>query len=405
MTVSFDTARKRWRYDFRYRKERKHGYCIDPKTGAHARNKTEAKAIEDAIRVAVRNDTSYRPAAATGYAIEQCFATYLKTLKNRGGFIHARDHVAEFLRQDAFRPGRLVSEITDQDILDYIEWALDQRVAIWMGGPRSTAAAKRDPRNFKQLDRKRSRASVNRYLDTLRAALKLAHKMRDGQGNRLLPDLIDVPKLKTKKRLPRPMPLSLAQEAIAQAPPHLAAAIELVTEFGFRSGEVFGLQIHQVDVERQGIWLDGDDVKENADAFLPATPGTMALLRRLVDQAQAAGQQHLILYLDPSTKRLRPIKKPRAAWQRLRRILGLQGRHTFHNIRGTFAQRMVRGKVDPRIAQKLMRHSRLEITEMYYEIEAEARRAAVEAIDQRVRHEPPANDNTPRAPDERTGSA
>lgn len=402
MTVFYDDARGRWRYDFESNKQRYFGYCVDPASGEHARNKTEAKRIEDAIRVSIRNNPESPAGAARGYSYAQAFATYLKTLTGRGGFTSARDHIAEFLKQNQFRPDRLITDTSDQDIRDYIDWARQQPVMIYLGGPAKKNQAKTGRELYKALDRNRTDSSINRYLDTLRAVFKLAHKMRDGTGKRLLPDLIDVPKLKTKKRMPRPMPLAMAQEMMADAPPHLADAIDLTTYFGFRRAEVFGLTDDQVDFEANGIWLDGDHVKENRDGFLPASPATMTKLRRLVDRARAAGQKHLILYLDPQTKKLRPIKKPGAAWARLRKKTG---RHTFHNIRGTFVQRLVNEKVDPRVTQKLARHSRPDVTQAYYDIEDAMRRAAVEAMDARLQHASAANDNTLPEPDHGTGRA
>lgn len=402
MTVFHDDARGQWRYDFWANKRRYFGYCIDPATGQPARNKTEAKRIEEAIRVSIRNNPESRAGAPRGYTYAQAFATYLKTLTGRGGFTSARDHIAEFLKRPQFRPDRLITDTSDQDIQDYIDWARQQQVMIYLGGPSKKGEAKKRRELYKALDRKRSDASINRYLDTLRAVFKLAHKMRDGTGQRLMPDLIDVPKLKTKKRMPRPMPLALAREVMAEAPPHLADAIDLTTAFGFRRSEVFGLIDDQVDFERNGIWLDGDRVKENRDNFLPASPATMAKLRRLVDRAHAAGQKHLILYLDPKTKKLRPIKKPGAAWARLRKKTG---RHTFHNLRGTFVQRLVQEKVDPRVTQKLARHSRPDVTQAYYDIEDQMRRAAVEAMDARLQHGQAANDNWLPEPDQDAGRA
>lgn len=402
MTVFFDKDRGYWRYDFRYKKERYHGPCVDKATSQHARNKTEAKHIEDAIRVSIRNHPESKAGAPRGYSYAQAFATYLKTLTGRGGFKSARDHIAEFLQRPQFRPERLITETSDKDIQDYIDWARQQPVMIYLGGPAKKGDVRTGRELYKALDRKRSDASINRYLDTLRAVYKLAHKMRDGTGERLMKDLIDVPKLKTKKRMPRPMPLSLAQQVMAEAPPHLADAIDLTTAFGFRRAEVFGLTDDQVDFEANGIWLDGDHVKENRDNFLPASPATMAKLRKLVDRAQAAGQKHLILYLDPRTKKLRPIKKPGAAWARLRKKTG---RHTFHNIRGTFVQRLVKEKVDPRVTQKLARHSRPDVTQAYYDIEDAMRRAAVEAMDARLQHGQAANDNLLPEPDQDAGTA
>ncbi len=404
MTVFYDAARQRWRYDFRRHGRRHHGYCEHP-DGRPAASKTEAKRIEEGHKAAAQNRPGVRIGTPHGYTWAQACATWLTTQKGKGGFTDACDHVREFLSRPEFAPTKLVTETSDADILAYKDWALDQNVVIYLGGPRSKKQHAPARRLSKTLDRKRRPSSVNRRLDTLRAILNLAHKMRDpATGLRLLPDLPTIEKLKTKKRLPRPMPLDLAEQAIAAAPEHLAHALRLTTSFGFRAGEAFGLKIAQVDFARGGVWLDGDDVKENRDAFLPATAPTMAFLRMLVERAQTAGQQHLVLYRDPRSKQLRPVKGLSSAWQRLRRELGLAGRHTFHNTRGTFAQRLVREKVDPRVTQKLMRHAHASTTEMYYEIEDEMRRAAVEAIEKKLPQGQPANDNSTPTPESHTSS-
>ncbi|WP_341893799.1 site-specific integrase [Ferrovibrio terrae] len=407
MTVFKDQRRGVWKYDFWYLGQRYVDDCKDPVTGLPVTSRRAAQEVQESARVAIRNRPGVKPSEPTGYTVAQCFATYLTTQKGKGGFDSARDHIAEYLGRPQFRADKLVNDISDQDIIDYIDWAKDQEGQIWLGGPhRSKHDLIEEDRKrfFKPSGKIRKPSSINRMLDTLIAAFNLAHIMKDPATKEpLLKVMPRIVKLDAPKRRPRPMPLSLADQAIDMAPPHLRDGLWLTTTFGFREGEAVGFRRQQVDFDNRGVWLFGEDVKENRDGFLPAPPPVMARLQQMCDRAEAAGHDHLVLYLDPKTKRLRPIKAFGAAWQRIRRELKLAGRHTFHNTRGTFAQRLVKMKVDPRVTKTLMRHAHLSTTEAYYEIEDEMRRDAMEAIDNAANRVKPANDNDSPTPESHSG--
>jgi integrase len=143
----------------------------------------------------------------------------------------------------------------------------------------------------------RAPATANLYLDMLRACLKRAGDIRDPVTRQpALAHVPAVPGLAVPKRRARPVPDVVLAEIIETVPKHTADAILLTLYFGFRRGEVFGLEIHQVDFEAKGVRQFAERVKDNEDTFLPAARAALALLEQLVQQARARNTTYLITW-------------------------------------------------------------------------------------------------------------
>jgi integrase len=94
-------------------------------------------------------------------------------------------------------------------------------------------------------------ATVNRYLATMRALLRVARDEWQWIDRfpkiRLLPGEVERDRWLTKEE---------AQRLIAVSPPHLSALIRFALATGCRAREITGLEWGRVDLERRTAWLD-----------------------------------------------------------------------------------------------------------------------------------------------------
>lgn len=392
MTVHFDSRVDKWCYSFWHQKRRYSGYCIDPLTGCPAQTKTEARHIEDGIRVAIRNRPGVQATAPIGYTVAQMFADWLDSIEDTANFGNAVDHVSELLARDEFAPDKLAEEISEQDIEAYIRWAKKQPLRVWIGGPdRERATNLPEERRWKidEQGRLRTASTINHYLASLSAAMGRAHRLRDPvTRRRLLPDLPTIPKLKPPKRKPRPISDADIARIVAQCcrvsaqdrrkyRKHLAHAVLLCRQMGFRFAEAFGLVIDRIDIENCGYWLPGDVTKNRTDEFMPAPPQAMKLLLWLRARAVALGQTRLILYREADGS-FRPVTRPKSGWNATLAELGLE-HHTFHQTKASFSTAL--GRVaSSKTVQSLSRHQDPRTTERYLVALDSDRRSAADAI-------------------------
>lgn len=388
MTIYFDKARKKYRYNFRLDGIRYSGYCLDFETGTPAKTKTEAKAIEQHHRVAAQKGRRRPINVQAGYSIAQCFADWLDSIEGTANFHNAADHVAEFLDRPEFQPEKLASDITDQDVEAYIRWAKKQKLRIWIGGPdRARAARLPSERRWKLSQQIRSPSTVNHYLASLRSALNRAHRSRDPASRLpLVADMPTIPKLSVPELLPRPISDADITRIVKECcratasshrtyRKHLAHAILLCRMMPFRKAEVFNLRRSGVDHQNEGYFLPAAETKAKRDEFIPASPQAMKLLRWLDRRAEQLGQDHLILYREPDGT-FRPVRDAKSAWRAVRKALGL--RHVFHNTKASYVTAVGRNASGP-VTQAAARHVDYKTTQRYLKIIDRDRRAAADS--------------------------
>lgn len=290
-----------------------------------------------------------------------------------------------------------VADITEQRVWDYIAWARQQPVMVYVGGGRTRATFAKVRRDFpyrpSKSGRMRADSTINRYLDCLRETLRIAHGVRGANGQPLLSgEPPKVPDLTEPEKLPRPIADDVLWEMVERAPAHLAWGILLARLMGFRKGEMFALTCHQVDTANRGIWLNAENTKAKRDEFIPANVDAMELLTYLIAEAKARGSTFLITYRRrlkdgpdgmPRFTAAVPIKNPKRAWQKVLSDMGLKGLHKFHNTKASFVT-AVAHTASAAVTQELARHKDYRTTQRYLKINDEAARAAVEAATLKV---------------------
>ncbi|MCA6303678.1 MAG: tyrosine-type recombinase/integrase [Phenylobacterium sp.] len=386
MTVFFNRARGRWHYDFVVGGVRHAGQARDPATGAPARTKGEAKAIEEALRVAARAAAvAPAPPAPAAYTLAMAIAAWSVAKRGRDNWANNAVYAREILAH--FGPATPVAAIDAAAVRAYVAWASAQPVRVWAGGTRRPRPEDADdPALWRAAGRTRAPATVNRYLNVLRESLRMAHEARDGAGRRLLPVLPRVPELAEPAAAPRPIPDEALARIVAVAAPHLADAILLARNMGFRLDEMTSIRPDQVDDAARGVWLDAAQTKAARGTFKPAPAAAWAVLERRAAEARALGLDRILFWPRPAGRapdgspraRWEPVRSFKTAWRGALARAGLAGRWRWHDLKASFVTAVARhGR--PATVQQLAEHRHASTTARYLAVFDEDKRAAVEA--------------------------
>lgn len=387
MTIYFDKARQRWRYDFERRGLRHSGYCED----AAGRPATSKRAAKEAEGVAKRlRDMTSKVARAGEVTIAQIAADLTASWKNGANWNNQCVYLREII--EFFGAATAVASISDALIEDYIAWALRRPVLTWIGG----ATRKRDcedaARFWKPSGRTRNAATVNRYLPVLRAIFDRAHNIRDPlTRERAIEEVPKFDDLREPKRKPRPVPDGVLSHVLESLPTHVREAVIATLLFGFRRTEIFRLEIADLDFENGGVWLSHKKVKDKEDAFLPGSPEAMVFMRELADRAIARGTARLITWQvrrpTPALQAGEPwrtVESPKRAWatamKTVERAFGRRWR--WHDIRAAYISRIA-NTAGQLAAQTLARHSDYRTTQAYVLVDDNVVRAAASRASER----------------------
>lgn len=382
MTVWYNKDRERWMYGFVLRKVRHSGYCLDA-LGQPVTSKSAARQAEGVARR--KAEMAPKVADAGALTLAQVMADLKPMWKAQARWHASRTYIREILA--FFGPETAMRDIGEWRIQDFTMHLRTQPMRSWQGGPRRDPSDEENAGFWKTLDKTRAPATVNLILTMLRQALDRATKVRDPiTGRPALEVAPKVPEVAVPRRKARPVPDDVLSELLGSVPQHLREAITLVLYFGFRRGEVFGLEIHNVDFDAGGIRLFAENVKDSEDTFLPGAPEAMDYLRQLVKQARERGQRRLITWRrerkDPEATARQPwltIKSSKKAWNTaMDAIEKKTGRRwRLHDVRAAFITHvaMTSGQL---AAQALARHSDYDTTRAYVEVADELRRTAAD---------------------------
>jgi excisionase family DNA binding protein len=166
---------------------------------------------------------------------------------------------------------------------------------------------------------------------------------------------------------------------LAKAAPHLRPFLVGLLNTGARRNELLTLRWENVDLERGTILLR--HTKAGRDRLIPINGTLAATLAELKAESRGA-----YVFVGPKG---RPVGTIRRAFENACRRAGLVGLR-IHDLRHTFATRLVRRGVDIVTAQALLGHSNVTITQRYVHTGEDAKREAVRRLEReslaRVRH-------------------
>lgn len=131
---------------------------------------------------------------------------------------------------------------------------------------------------------------------------------------------------------------------------------------GLRAGEVISLQVRDIMLDRDQIFIRGGKGKKDRVVMVPKS--IIPLLRQYVQEHRPDN------WLFPGQDRQKPYSRSslRKIFKRALQKAGLDRRHKLHNLRHSFATHLMEGGTQQRLIQKLLGHSSSKTTEIYTHI-------------------------------------
>jgi len=152
-------------------------------------------------------------------------------------------------------------------------------------------------------------------------------------------------------------------------PDHLHPIVLLALNTGLRRGEIFALTWADIDVPGARIVVRGTTAKSGVTRYLPLNREAVTVLttwRTCVPEAT-------LVFPGPQGK---PMTTLKTAWTKVATHAGLQD-FTFHDLRHTFASKLVMLGVDLNVVRELLGHASLVMTVRYAHLSPEHKAAAV----------------------------
>jgi integrase len=159
---------------------------------------------------------------------------------------------------------------------------------------------------------------------------------------------------------------------------YLQPLIILALETGMRWGELTTLEWGDVDLSRNRIGLRGTLTKSSQSRTIPLTERAVDLLQPWQRQTGGAG----LVFESPRGGRLKSI---RDSWTRVLVDAQIEDFH-FHDLRHTYASRLVAAGADLYVIKELLGHSTISVTERYSHVAESLMVSTVARLDVRRRN-------------------
>lgn len=161
---------------------------------------------------------------------------------------------------------------------------------------------------------------------------------------------------------------------------HLHPLVLLALHTGLRRGELFGLEWRDVDLLERLVTVRGEGAKSGHTRHVDLNATAVKALQRwqtdraAVLTADAIGSA--LVFPSTSGQRLDNVQ---SAWESVLKAAAITG-FRFHDLRHTFASRLVQAGVDLNTVRELLGHADLKMTLRYAHLSPEKRRAAVDRL-------------------------
>lgn len=169
--------------------------------------------------------------------------------------------------------------------------------------------------------------------------------------------------------------------------PHLRDLVVFLMETGARRGEATGLTWDHVDLSRKPRGLVRFiETKSGKPRSVPLSRRSFELLQRL-HKDRPKDQPHVFLSWHPKWKEGRhsphavPFYEPRGAWDKIRKRAGLED-FKLHDLRHTFASRLVQRGASLFAVSKLLGHAKIDMTTRYAHLAPDELDAAIGRLDE-----------------------
>lgn len=214
----------------------------------------------------------------------------------------------------------------------------------------------------KRLDKGRKPGTINRELACLKHIYTIAVK----NGRAISNPVKEVKLLREDNQITNVLSRDDEEFLLANSAPHIQRVVVCALETGMRLGEILGLQWDQVDLSRRLIRVT--KTKTGRSREIDITDRLLGVLK----QARRQGiSGHVFRGLDNL-----PILSVKEGYKNALKRAGLEDKnYRFHDLRHTFATRLVEAGADLITVQELLGHSTILTTQRYAHPSADARRA------------------------------
>lgn len=213
-----------------------------------------------------------------------------------------------------------------------------------------------------------SKSTTNRYLQLLKKMYNVAKEEGYAEENPVLKV-----KLYSEKDTLTERVLTEEEEGrlLETSAEHLRSILILALNTGMRRGEIFNLMWSQVDFRDRKIRVER--TKSQKLRFIPMNSTVYNELRRL----ESKNGQSSYVSFNPATGK--PYVDVMTAFKAACKRAGVKGLR-FHDLRHTFASRLVKRGADIVTVQTLLGHSTLALTQRYTHADDDRKREAIELL-------------------------
>jgi integrase len=209
-----------------------------------------------------------------------------------------------------------------------------------------------------------SKSTVNRELAVIKRLFTLAVDWNLVEKN----PVKKVGMYRIEEKVMRVLSQDEEQKLIDAAAPHFKPLIAVAINTGMRRGELLSLQWEQVDLQSKTITIKQS--KNGKVRHIPINKKTQEALESIPEPHEG----HVFVY------RGLPIKAVKTAFAGAARRAGISSCR-FHDLRHTFATRLVLAGVDLATVMQLMGHANISTTMKYAHPNPPHKREAVERLD------------------------
>ncbi|MGE3512695.1 MAG: tyrosine-type recombinase/integrase [Vicinamibacterales bacterium] len=163
----------------------------------------------------------------------------------------------------------------------------------------------------------------------------------------------------------------------AENPDHLAPIVLMALNTGLRKGEIFGLRWTDVDLSRAQITIRGEGAKSGQTRYVPLNAEAMDVVTRWKATAENGA-----VFVFPGRREGESLDDVKKAWAPLIKAAKIPN-FTFHDLRHSFASKLVMRGVDLNTVRELLGHADIKMTLRYAHLAPEHKAAAVARLVQR----------------------
>lgn len=196
--------------------------------------------------------------------------------------------------------------------------------------------------------------SVARKLSAIRSCFRYLHRM--GKTATLPGHEVKAPKM--KRHLPGFLTVAQAETGLEIEDVRDRAIMEILYCCGLRAAELVGLELHDVDLDREELRVMG---KGSRQRIVPL--GTTAK-QALITYLRQRGSNQSAVFLNRRGGRLTTRGLQLIVARHLRRVANASGTHP-HTLRHSFATHLLDNGADLRAVQELLGHASLSTVQIY----------------------------------------